>query len=168
MKQQQLHGGSAMNDQKGLRKNQPVSLRQAKRRSDEMSEKIDVSVTIEASKDAAWALLADYGNPHKYVGGIVDAYLTTEQTSGVGMTRHCTLPRMMMMKQYIVEEISAWDEGKSFAYIVTDTTAPITDGILEWSVDGDDRRSVIKVRRSFAYSSDSNCSPGTWTNSGSP
>ena len=54
-----------------------------------------------------------------------------------------------MMKQYIVEEISAWDEGTSFAYIVTDTTAPITDGILEWSVDGDDRRSVIKVRGSY-------------------
>ena len=114
-----------------------------------MSERIDISVSVEAPKEAAWALLADYGNPHKYVGGIVDAYLTTERTSGVGMTRHCTLPRMMMMKQHIVEEISAWDEGKSFAYIVTDTTAPITDGILEWSVDGDDRRSVIKVRGSY-------------------
>ena len=87
-----------------------------------MSEKFDVSVTPEASKDAAWALLADYGNPHNYISGIVDAYLTTEQTSGVGMTRHCDLPRMMMMKQHIVEDISAWDEGNSFTYIIIDTT----------------------------------------------
>ncbi len=34
-------------------------------------------------------------------------------------------------------------------YIITDTTAPITDGIVEWSVDGDDRRSVIKARVSY-------------------
>ncbi len=114
-----------------------------------MSERVDVSVTAEASKAAAWALLADYGNPHNYIDGIVDAYLTTEQTSGVGMTRHCSLPRMMMMKQYIVEEISAWDVGKSFTYIVTDTTAPIADGVVEWSVDGDDRRSVIRARVSY-------------------
>ncbi len=114
-----------------------------------MSEMIDVSVAIAAPKEAAWAVLADYGNVHAYVRGIRDAYLTTEQASGVGMTRYCALPRMMMMKQYIVEEISAWDEGKSFTYVVTDTTAPIADGSLEWSVDGDDRRCVIRARGTY-------------------
>ncbi len=111
-----------------------------------MSERIDVSVSVEAPKEAAWALLADYGNPHHYVSGIVSAHLTTEQASGVGTTRYCELPRLMMMKQYIVEEISAWDEGKSFTYIITDTTAPIADASVEWSVDGDDKRSVIRAR----------------------
>ena len=114
-----------------------------------MSEKVDVSVSIQASKQAAWALLADYGNPHTYVGGIVDAYLTTEQTSGVGTTRYCALPRMMMMKQYIVEEISAWEEGKSFSYVITDATAPIADAKVDWSVEGDDRRSVIRAVVSY-------------------
>ena len=114
-----------------------------------MSEKIDVSIAVAAPKDAAWAILADYGNVHNYVGGVVDSYLTTEQTDGIGMTRYCALPRKMMMKQYIVEEISAWDEGKSFRYIVTDTTAPIADGSVEWSVDGDEKRSVIRARVSY-------------------
>ena len=114
-----------------------------------MAEKINASIAIAAPKHAAWDLLADYGNVHKYVGGVVDAYLTTKQTAGVGMTRYCALPRMMMMKQYIVEEISAWDEGKSFTYLVTDTTAPIADGSLEWSVDGDDRRCVIRSRGTY-------------------
>lgn len=114
-----------------------------------MSEKIDVSVTIEASKEAAWALLADYGNPHIYVDGITDAYLTTGQTGGVGAIRYCALPRMMMMKQYIVEEITAWDEGKSFSYIITDAAAPIADGSVDWSVKGDEGRSVIRAVVSY-------------------
>lgn len=114
-----------------------------------MREMIDVSVAVAASKEAAWAVLADYGNVHAYVRGILDAYLTTEQVSGVGMTRYCALPRMMMMKQYIVEEITAWDEGRSFTYIITDAAAPITDASVAWSVEGDDRRSRIRARVSY-------------------
>lgn len=114
-----------------------------------MSEMIDVSVAIAAPKEAAWAVLADYGNVHTYVRGILNAYLTTEQASGVGMTRYCALPRMMMMKQYIVEEITAWDEGRSFTYIITDAAAPITDAWVAWSVEGDDRRSKIRARVSY-------------------
>jgi len=114
-----------------------------------MSEMIDVSVAIAAPKEAAWAVLADYGNVHTYVRGILNAYLTTEQASGVGMTRYCALPSMMMMKQYIVEEITAWDEGRSFTYIITDAAAPITDAWVAWSVEGDDRRSKIRARVSY-------------------
>lgn len=114
-----------------------------------MREMIDVSVAVAASKEAAWAVLADYGNVHAYVRGILDAYLTTEQVSGVGMTRYCALPRMMMMKQYIVEEITAWDEGRSITYIITDAAAPITDASVAWSVEGDDRRSRIRARVSY-------------------
>ena len=51
-----------------------------------MNEMIDVRVAVAAPKEAAWAVLADYGNVHAYVRGSLDAYLTTEQASGVGMT----------------------------------------------------------------------------------
>jgi carbon monoxide dehydrogenase subunit G len=114
-----------------------------------MNEMIDVSVAVAAPKEAAWAVLADYGNVHAYVRGILDAYLTTEQASGVGMTRYCALPPMMMMKQYIVEEITAWDEGRSFTYIITDAAAPIADASVAWSVEGNDRRSRIRARVSY-------------------
>lgn len=106
---------------------------------------IDEQVQIAAPKAAAWSLLADYGNPQRYVRGIVGAHLTAGPPQGVGATRHCDLPRMMMMRQYIVEEVTEWKEGESFRYEVIETSAPIEDSRVTWSVAGDDRTATIRA-----------------------
>ena len=103
------------------------------------------SVTLNTSKKEAWKVLADFGNAHKYFEGIENAYLMTEQQTGVGTIRHCDLPSMMGMKQFIDEEITDWLEGEEFTYIVTNTAAPIKDGIARWRVEGDDIQSTIHV-----------------------
>jgi len=103
------------------------------------------SVTLNTSKKEAWKVLADFGNAHKYFNGIENAYLMTDQQTGVGTVRHCDLPSMMGMKQYIDEEITDWVEGEEFTYVVTNTAAPIKDGIAKWRVEGDETQSTIHV-----------------------
>ena len=90
-------------------------------------------------------MLADFGNPHKYFKGIVDARLTSGVSQGVGTSRHCDLQSMMGMKQFIDEEIIDWKEGEEFTYIVTKTAAPIKNGIAIWQVTGDRQQSEINV-----------------------
>ena len=106
-------------------------------------ERLKLSININAPTHAAWALLADYSHPHKYVKGIVDAHLKTDHATGIGAVRHCDLPSMMGMRQYIVEEITEWVEGEKLAYRVTDTAAPIKDGYATWTVSGDEHTSTI-------------------------
>ena len=108
-------------------------------------ETVEQSVTLNASRQEAWAVLADFGNPHKYFNGIIDAYLTSKIETGVGTVRHCELPKMMGMKQYIDEEITDWRDGEGFTYIVTETAAPIKDGVATWRVSGDGNQATISV-----------------------
>lgn len=103
------------------------------------------SVELNVSKSEAWGALADFGNAHKYFKSIKNAYLMSTIEQGVGTVRHCDLPSMMGMKQFIDEEITEWTEGQGFTYIVTATAAPIKEGIATWQVSGDDQHSTIHV-----------------------
>lgn len=102
-------------------------------------------ISLNVSKQEAWAVLADFGNAHKYFNGITNSHLIGKVKTGVGTTRHCDLPPMMGMKQYIDEEITDWQEGQEFTYIVTNTAAPIKNGLAKWCVDGDENKSTISV-----------------------
>lgn len=108
-------------------------------------ETVDQTISLNASKQEAWVLLADFGNAHKYFNGITDSHLVGDIQTGVGTVRHCDLPSMMGMKQYIDEEITEWKEGEEFTYIVTKTAAPIKNGIAVWKVSGNEKTSKIKV-----------------------
>lgn len=108
-------------------------------------ETVKHSILINTSINDAWAAVADFGNAHKYFKGIVNSYLTSEAATGVGTVRHCDLPSMMGMKQFIDEEITDWKEGEEFTYVVTKTAAPIRDGIATWRVSGDAKQSTIHV-----------------------
>ncbi|MBL4900729.1 MAG: SRPBCC family protein [Colwellia sp.] len=106
-------------------------------------------IYLNTSKQEAWNVLADFGNAHKYFDGIIHSHLTGEASTGVGTSRHCELPPMMGMKQYIDEEITDWQEGNEFTYIVTNTAAPIKNGIARWSVEGDEQKSTILVEITY-------------------
>ena len=110
-----------------------------------MKHRTEVSMKFDAPKQRAWALIADYGHPHRYVGNVVDAHITKGPPNGIGATRHCDLPRDMMMRQYIVEEITEWNEGSSFVYKVVESSAPISEANVHWQVLGDERVSEIRI-----------------------
>ena len=104
---------------------------------------ISEHIKLDAPVEESWAALADYGRPHHYFATIVDAHIIGNRERGTGAVRHCDLPGRG--NNYIVEEITDWNEGSSFTYIVTDTNAPITDASVTWSVERAGTGSVVGV-----------------------
>ncbi len=64
-----------------------------------------VTRTIEAPVAAVWNELADFGNIVAWNPGVTESYLTSEQESGVGTTRHCSLAPLGAIQ----ERIMSWE-----------------------------------------------------------
>lgn len=109
---------------------------------------IEVKIETKASKQAAWSLLADYGNIHKYTSGVVASRLTTSEKQGLGATRRCDLPGKPG-SSYVVEKILEWKDGDSFAFVITDTNAPIKDAKVSWTVRERGRNSELVVQGQY-------------------
>jgi carbon monoxide dehydrogenase subunit G len=67
-------------------------------------------VAINASKKKVWEALADFGNVQSLSPNVAKSYLTSDQQSGVGATRHCDFAAMGAQ---VEERIVAWEEGES-------------------------------------------------------
>lgn len=67
-------------------------------------------ITIDASKEKVWWVLANFGDIYKASRGVKKSYLTSEQKTGVWTTRHCDL---MVMWAEVEERIIDWKEGQS-------------------------------------------------------
>lgn len=68
------------------------------------------TVSIDAPRQKVWDVLADFGNVSLTSPSIEKSYLTSEQKTGVGTTRHCDLN---MMGAQLEERIVGWEEGRS-------------------------------------------------------
>ena len=68
------------------------------------------TVWIDAPRQKVWDVLADFGNVYLTSPNIKKSYLTSEQETGVGTTRHCDLN---MMGAQLEERIVGWEEGQS-------------------------------------------------------
>ena len=71
---------------------------------------IERSITINASKQKAWEALADFGNVQNLSPNIKKSYLTSDDTVGLGSTRHCDF---YSLGASVDEKIIEWNEGKS-------------------------------------------------------
>ena len=71
--------------------------------------KLTHQVTINASVDKVWEILADFGAIDKWAPPVSKSYSTTEANGGVGAGRHCDTS-FGALKEQIVE----WEEGRSF------------------------------------------------------
>jgi len=88
--------------------------------------RISRQVLIKASPKKVWDALADFGNVYKLSAGVTKSYLTSDQKSGVGATRHCDL---VNMNAQLEERITEWDEGKSMKVDVYKATLPLVTGM---------------------------------------
>jgi len=75
-------------------------------------------VTINASKDKVWEVLADFGNVQQLSPNIKKSYLTSEQENGVGAKRHCDFTSMGAQ---VEEQIVEWKEGESMKIDIYET-----------------------------------------------
>ncbi|SFC71354.1 hypothetical protein [Pseudoalteromonas denitrificans] len=61
-------------------------------------ETVNQIISLNASKQDAWNVLADFGNAHKYSKGITNSHLMNEVETDVGTTGYCDLPPVMSME----------------------------------------------------------------------
>lgn len=74
-------------------------------------------IEINESPDKVWSVLADFGNVCHGHPSVSSSYITSEQTEGVGATRHCDFT---MMGASAEERITEWNEGKNIKIEVED------------------------------------------------
>jgi len=67
-------------------------------------------VVINAPKQKAWVVLADFGNVSRLSPNIVKSYSTTDLKQGIGAKRHCDFASMGAQ---VEEQIIEWNEGES-------------------------------------------------------
>ena len=71
-------------------------------------------IAINASKERAWEVLADFSGVSNWAPTILESRSTTEANGGVGAERTCKHEKMGDIEERIV----AWDEGRSLSYDV--------------------------------------------------
>ncbi len=75
--------------------------------------KIINTACIYASTDKVWSALSELENVSLWAEPILEAFCTSENQSGVGVTRICKLKGGMTIREKWIE----WEEGKQFTYI---------------------------------------------------
>jgi carbon monoxide dehydrogenase subunit G len=73
---------------------------------------ISRKIEINASKTDVWKAIANFGEICHASPGVLKSHVTSEQTKGVGATRHCDFS---MMGASAEERILEWNEGESMS-----------------------------------------------------
>ena len=77
-------------------------------------------VLVNLPRSEVWQRLRDLTIPHKYVPGLRDCRMATEQKEGVGASRRVFTTSGMEMDETVIE----WDEGKGFVIRLHDGDGP--------------------------------------------
>ena len=108
-----------------------------------------VSRTVAASADRVWQVLGDFGTEHRWSKGLRHCHRTTEAVA-VGTARICELPRPLMGRTRVREELTEYVDGASLAYELDGAAGPFATAGSRWSVDAvDANRSTVTVRGQF-------------------
>lgn len=82
--------------------------------------KADAEVVVNLPRAEVWQRLRDLSIAHKYVPGLRDCRLTTEQKEGVGASRRVYATSGMELDETVTE----WNEGKGFVIRLHDGAKP--------------------------------------------
>ncbi len=68
-----------------------------------MTREVKVGRVVDASADAVWSVLADFGDIASWNGGVKASHSTSDESGGVGASRHCDLAPVGQLEETIVE-----------------------------------------------------------------
>ena len=104
---------------------------------------IAAHVRIDASTERVWDVLADFGGVHRTNPGVSASHLTSEESSGVGATRHCDLSFSGAATE---ERIVRWDEGRGLGIDIYDgKRLPFSKAEAEFTIEPDGEGSVLEA-----------------------
>lgn len=104
----------------------------------------------EVSPERVWEILGDFGNEHRWTRTLVHCERNTPKVS-VGTSRTCTLPKPLMGRTQVREELIEFSPGKSLMYKLDGPAGPFRTASSRWltSIDAEGK-TVITVEGHFA------------------
>ncbi len=91
----------------------------------------EVDRLIEMPAPRVWAALADFQGVHRFHPRIERADLLTPHACGLGAERTC---RMYGGKDHVRERVVEWQEGRSLAVTILDSTMPLASAWARISI----------------------------------
>jgi uncharacterized protein YndB with AHSA1/START domain len=108
-----------------------------------------VTETVHAPPDAVWAVLADFGTEHRWTRTLAHCERDTAVV-GVGTVRTCTLPKPLMGRTVVREELTAFEPGRALAYTLDGPAGPFQTASSYWSTSqGVEDTTVLTVEGRF-------------------
>jgi carbon monoxide dehydrogenase subunit G len=103
-------------------------------------------ISINASADKVWGVLADFGGVAKWAPTVVESHLTTEANGGVGAKRMLAVSTGESVEEVVVE----WNEGRSFTFQIPAGLASVVKMLQEtWTVEPALKESVVAVTMDY-------------------
>ena len=99
------------------------------------------SIEIFASPERVWEVLADIGSICDWNPGVEHSEQTSPGDVGVGATRRCELGG----KNYLHEEVVAFEPFHSLTIRITDTNLPFDSAIIRFALEPDGRDTKVSV-----------------------
>lgn len=77
---------------------------------------VKASIDIDVPKDKVWAILADFGNIAVFNPNLKGSFSTSEDSEGVGATRHCDLTPIGAIEERVLN----WKDGEEMLVAIYD------------------------------------------------
>ena len=96
--------------------------------------------------ERVWQALADFCHIHYFNPIVETSPLLGERSSGIGASRHCQGPGGLSL----VEEVTDWQEGRSYTVAIRKTTMPIQNTTTTMAVRADKAdTSIVSLGTSY-------------------
>jgi len=99
---------------------------------------------VAAAPAAVWAVLADFGNVHRWSPSVAASRLTSTATTGPGCSRACDVRGLGRIEETVTE----WTDGRGFAYVAT-PLGPLGASRNRWTVAAVPGGSVVEVELAY-------------------
>lgn len=90
-----------------------------------------VTRRIGASGAAVWSVLGDFGREHRWTKSVAHCERDTDIVR-VGTARTCTLPKPLMGRTKVREELTEYVPGHSLAYTLDGPAGPFASASSRW------------------------------------
>lgn len=108
-----------------------------------------VETTIAASSDAVWEVLGDFGTEHRWTTSL-DRCVRDTDVVRVGTVRTCTLPKPLMGRTAVREELTEYEPGSALAYRLDGSAGPFASASSRWSTSpGPESGTIVTVEGFF-------------------
>jgi hypothetical protein len=105
--------------------------------------------TTSAQNDSLWHVLGDFGTEHRWTKTLDHCERDTDIVDA-GTIRTCKLPRALMGRTTVREELTEYEPGRALAYRLEGPAGPFASASSRWSTSpGSDGSTIVCVEGFF-------------------